>query len=167
MSKCPDCGTENAEHNEFCTHCGASLSGPHLYSHTHASTSSPGSGSTIAAGGNEQSVELLQRELRDFRRHLLAHTSGLAGALSAILPGLGQIYAGSPGSGIPIMLAWVIGLLAYTTWCIRTLTRPRFGWEPSPTLTVGHVLVGLMIVVLWVFNILHAISVSETLQEGK
>lgn len=167
MRKCPDCSSLNFDADEFCKRCGSRL--PTSQQATPTVASGPGSRPVSRASdtSDDPIVRSLEREIQSLRRQFLSHTSGLAGALSAVLPGLGQIYAGSLGSGIPIMLAWLVGVPTYVTWVSRSLVQPAYRWLPRPEFTTTHALVGLVIVVLWIANIFHAISVSQALQGGK
>jgi hypothetical protein len=97
---------------------------------------------------------------------MLAHRCGLAGTLSALLSGLGQIYAEEIGKGIAMAVAWLISAVLYGRWIITSISARSelYPWASSwdrSDLGFGHSLVGLVLIVFWIYAVVDAASAPE------
>jgi len=97
---------------------------------------------------------------------MLAHRCGLAAALSALLPGLGQIYAGDIIKGMAMVIGWAISGFFYGRWIMTSLSARSelYSWTNSwgrSDLGFGHFLVGLVFVGFWIYAIVDAASAPE------
>lgn len=149
---CPDCLTDNLDSAEYCKKCGAKLTSIGFSTKARpVNPSTPQISSIYDAPATRKDIHTLSQQLE-------AHRSGLAGALSVILPGLGQIYTGAM-SGIVLTLGWLIGVPLYIQWCISTINTPTlYGWQPTSGLTSSQVLVGIALIAIWIINVIHASS---------
>lgn len=87
---------------------------------------------------------------------------GFQAVFSALLPGLGQIFAGYYGVGISMVIGWLIIAGAYTVWCVQTLTAPvTYSWERPEGLTGSQIAGAVILAFLWAANILHAASLER------
>ncbi len=161
MTRCANCGEEIEWFESSCKKCGT----PRPRMQAGGRTQEPDI--AHAPDASESDTPTLERQVRALRRQLSDHACGLAGVLSAVLPGLGQIYAGNPGSGIPLMIAWVIGVPLYVNWCLRGLLLGGYRERMHAGAASSQALVGLLIVVVWAVSIVHAMSVSKTSQRGE
>ncbi|MGE5571659.1 MAG: hypothetical protein ACM3ZU_01380 [Bacteroidota bacterium] len=160
MTRCPNCGEEIGWFESSCKRCGTPR--PKMQTGEGA-RELEGAHAPDTSDGDTPSLE---RQIRALRRQLSDHASGLAGVLSAVLPGLGQIYAGNPASGIPLMIAWVIGIPLYVNWCLRGLLMAGYRARMHSGAASSQALVGLLMVAVWVVSILHAMSASKASQKG-
>ena len=87
---------------------------------------------------NEKALALLGAECNSFRRK----SPFVAGLLSAIVPGLGKVYAKKPGSGISAFLSVsILGAIAYENYSKRGLEHP------------ATIIAGSMFSILYIGNI--------------
>ena len=152
MRVCPDCSTDNLDSAEYCKKCGAKLRSIGLSARAGSvNPSTPQVSSVYDTPATRKDVLTLSRQLDE-------HRSGLAAVLSAVLPGLGQVYSGAV-PGIILVLGWLIGVPLYVRWCIRTISMPTlYSWEPTPGLTPSQIVTGIALVVFWILNVVHASS---------
>ena len=97
---------------------------------------------------------------------MYSHRCGLAAVLSALLPGLGQIYAEQLGKGIAMIAAWVIGGFFYGRWIVESVsTRPSlYSWTDSWGRSdpgFWHFAIGLVFVGVWIYAIVDAACAPE------
>lgn len=150
MRVCPDCLTDNPDSAEYCKKCSAKLTSIGL-----STKASPVKPSTPQVS-SVYDTPATRKDILRLSRQLDEHRSGLAAVLSAVLPGLGQVYSGAM-PGIVLVFGWLIGVPLYVRWCISTINRPvLYGWQPTSGLAPSQVLVGIALIVIWVLNIIHA-----------
>lgn len=153
MGVCPDCLTDNLDSAEYCKKCGAKLTSIGFSTKARpVNPSTPQISSIYDAPATRKDIHALSQQLE-------AHRSGLAGALSAVLPGIGQIYAGAV-SGIVLFFGWALGVPLYVRWCIRTINRPVFyGLDTASKLAPSQITIGVVLMVIWALNVVHASSI--------
>ena len=93
---------------------------------------------------------------------MLSHRCGLAAAFSALLPGLGQIYAGDIIKGMAMVIGWVVGGFFYGRWCVNSMIRAAKWGELG--LEFSHFLVGLAFVGFWIYAVVDAAGAPERLR---
>lgn len=160
MKTCPDCSAENSDLDGFCSKCSAALprtlnvSSAPIAPHTERRpTSDP------EASDTERLIKRTESRLSDISNQALSHRCGLAAALSALLPGLGQIYAGDIIKGMAMVIGWVVGGFFYGRWCVNSMIRSAEWGELG--LEFSHLLVGLVFVGFWIYAIVDAASAPE------
>lgn len=139
MIICPNCNAQTPAEEEICATCGTQIS----YGLSTEGRTDHG-GVSESAISSEQVVEeaaTVREALEGLRRELESHQNGIAATLSVLLPGLGHIYRGRL-SGLPIILAWVVGLPLYFRWCLSSY----MGMTPA------HYLVGALFGGLWLWS---------------
>lgn len=100
--------------------------------------------------------------LSDINDQVFAHRCGLAAALSALLPGRGQIYAKEVGKGIATAITWAVSGFFHASWCIysviRASKRGELGLDPS------HFFVSLAMIEFWMHVVVDAARAPERTQ---
>ncbi len=167
MKTCPDCGTANNDLSGFCSKCSAELPRKlNLSSAPIEPRQEKQCTSEVEPGDTEKLFRRAESHLSTLNGQMLAHRCGLAAALSALLPGLGQIYAGDIIKGMAMVIGCVVGGFFYGWWVIRSIsTRSELypwasSWDRSG-LESGHLLAGLMLIGFWIYAIVDAASAPE------
>lgn len=160
MKTCPDCGTANNDLSGFCSRCSAELprelnisSAPIAHHAEQRQAFDP------EASETEKLIKRTESRLSDISNQALSHRCGLAGALSALLPGLGQIYAGDIVKGMAMVIGWVVGGFFYGRWCVNSMIRGAKWGELG--LEFSHFLVGLVFVGFWIYAVVDAVGAPE------
>lgn len=158
MKTCPDCGSKNMNHDEFCTHCGADLKHDNYTLSNLPETSST---QENKADSEDTEVYMTKKDLRYFGQiqetKRIEQGSRIAAVFSFIFPGLGQMSAGKIGKGILFFIGWVLAQYFYISWCIRALSKTElYSWQEPPGLGTGHIIVGIVLIIGWVLNIVDA-----------
>ncbi|MGI5846225.1 MAG: hypothetical protein ACOX7D_03550 [Alphaproteobacteria bacterium] len=167
LKSCPDCGTENSELNGFCSKCSAAL--PRRLNVSSAPVE-PRQEKQRTSDAEPSDTEKLIKRAESHRSKLngqmLSHRCGLAGALSALLPGLGQIYTGDIIKGMAMVASWVVGGFFYGRWIVTSISARSelYLWTDRSDLGLSHFLVGLVFVGFWIYAIVDAASAPERLR---
>lgn len=169
---CPDCGTGNHDLSGFCFRCSAVLPcipdassapvGSEPCTQPHAQVK-PEQEMRFAPDAQVCDMEpLIMRTeglLSDINDQVLAHRCGLAAALSALRPGLGQIYAKEVGKGIAMAITWAVSGFLFASWCMHSIMRAskrgEFGLDPS------HFFVSLAMIAFWIYVVVDAAKALE------
>jgi len=167
---CPDCGTANNDLNGFCSKCSAELPRKlNISSAPIAPHAEKRQASDSEPSDTERLIKRTETRLSDISSQMLSHRCGLAAALSALLPGLGQIYAGDIIKGMAMVASWVVGGFFYGRWIIASIgaRSELYPWANSwdgSDLGLGHLLVGLVMIGFWVYAIVDAANAPERVQ---
>jgi len=167
---CPDCGTANNDLNGFCSKCSAELPRKlNISSAPIAPHAEKRQASDSEPSDTERLIKRTETRLSDISSQMLSHRCGLAAAFSALLPGLGQIYAGDIIKGMAMVASWVVGGFFYGRWIIASIgaRSELYPWANSwdrSDLGLGHLLVGLVMIGFWVYAIVDAASAPERVQ---
>ena len=157
---CPDCGTANNDLNGFCSKCSAELPRKlNISSAPIAPHAEKRQASDSEPSDTERLIKRTETRLSDISSQMLSHRCGLAAAFSALLPGLGQIYAGDIIKGMVMVIGWVVGGFFYGRWCVNSMIRAAKWGELG--LEFSHLLVGLVFVGFWIYAIVDAASAPE------
>lgn len=163
MKTCPDCGTANNDLSGFCSKCSAALPRKlNISSAPIAPHADRRQASDAEPSDAEKLVKRTETRLADISSQMLSHRCGLAGVLSALLPGLGQIYAGDIIKGMAMVIGWAISGFFYGRWCVNSMIHGARWGELG--LEFSHFLVGLVFVAFWIYAIVDAASAPERLR---
>jgi len=170
LKTCPDCGTANNDLSGFCSKCSAAL--PRKLNVSSAPVEprqEKQRTSDAEPSDTEKLIKRAESHLSKLNGQMLSHRCGLAAALSALLPGLGQIYAGDIIKGMAMVASWVVGGFFYGRWIIASIgaRSELYPWANSwdrSDLGLGHLLVGLVMIGFWVYAIVDAASAPERVQ---
>ena len=167
MKTCPDCGTANNDLSGFCSKCSAELPRKlNLSSAPIEPRQEKQCTSEVEPGDTEKLFRRAESHLSTLNGQMLAHRCGLAAALSALLPGLGQIYAGDIIKGMAMVASWVVGGFFYGRWIVTSISARSelYLWTDRSDLGLSHFLVGLVFVGFWIYAIVDAASAPERLR---
>ncbi len=157
MKTCPICSAINDDWETVCSDCSAELRPRSDLSYIPDAPASSKKTTTTAEKSEktrkEPTVARLESYLVEIRNNVQDHRAGLADVLSALLPGLGQLYAGSIGRGIAVILMWVVVNYFYIRSCIEAISPKRYS---SGGLGFWHVAVGIIMLGFWIWNIADA-----------
>jgi len=160
---CPDCGTANNDLNGFCSKCSAELPRKlNISSAPIAPHAEKRQASDSEPSDTERLIKRTETRLSDISSQMLSHRCGLAAAFSALLPGLGQIYAGDIIKGMAMVIGWVVGGFFYGRWCVNSMIRAAKWGELG--LEFSHFLVGLAFVGFWIYAVVDAAGAPERLR---
>lgn len=163
MKICPDCGTENSDLNGFCSRCSAELPRKlNISSAPIAPHTGKRPASDAEASETEKLIRRTESRLSDISSQMFSHRCGLASALSALLPGLGHVYAGDIIKGMAMVVGWAVGGFFYGRWCINSMIRAAKWGEPG--LEFSHFLVGLALIGFWIYAVVDAASAPERMR---
>lgn len=153
----PECSAINYDWEMVCSQCLAELRPRSDLSYIPDAPVSNEQTTTTAKRSvktkKEPAMARLESYLVEIRNNVQDHRAGLAGVLSALLPGLGQLYAGSIGRGVAVIVMWIIVNLFYIPWCWDSMSPKSYS---SGGLGFWHVTVGIIMLGFWIWNIADA-----------
>lgn len=160
MKICPDCGTENHDLDGFCSKCSGVLprdlntSSTPIEPRPEQRHSAKPKVSESQANDTHKLIKRTEDHLSKLTSQMLAHRCGVAAVLSALLPGLGHVYAEEIGKGITMVLVWVVSVFFFARSCIDSISRAARWGEFG----VGfwHLAVGLVLLGFWIYAVVDA-----------